>query len=126
MSVEATLAVPPRARPVGGRRGRMLASGAAIVTAIYVILYALYGLWEPSAFSAYTFGNLINNASPLAIAAAGETLVVLTRGFDLSVAGVMSLSHVIMATYPVEGPGGAVVSLLLCMAVGACVGAVNG
>ena len=80
-----------------------------------MILYALYGLWEPSAFTAYTFGNLINNASPLAIAAAGETLVVLTRGFDLSVAGVMSLTNVVMATYPVEGPGGAVASLLLCI-----------
>ena len=126
MSVEASIAAPRAARPAGPRRARIFASGAAVVTTLYIILYALYGLWEPSAFSAYTFGNLVNNASPLAIAAAGETLVVLTRGFDLSVAGVMSLTNVVMATFPVDGPGGALVSLLLCMAVGACVGAVNG
>lgn len=108
------------------RAGRVLASGAAIVTVLYLILYGLYGLWQPSAFSAYTFGNLVNNASPLAIAAAGETLVVLTRGFDLSVAGVMSLTNVIMATYPFEGPEGALLSLLICMGIGGVVGAVNG
>ena len=49
--------------------------------------------------------NLSNNAAPLAIAAAGESLVVISKGFDLSVAGVVSLSNVLMATYPVDGPG---------------------
>ena len=100
------MAVQRPARPrASASRGRLLASGAVIVTVLYLVLYGLYGLWEPSAFSAYTFGNLVNNASPLAIAAAGETLVVLARGFDLSVAGVMSLTNVVMATYPVDGTG---------------------
>ncbi len=105
---------------------RGLTSGAAIVALLYVVLYALYGLWEPRALSASTFTSLVNNAAPLAIAAAGETLVVLTRGFDLSVAGVVSLTNVFMAVYPLEGPGGAVLSLLGCCAIGAVVGAVNG
>lgn len=109
-----------------GRWTRRLASGTTVVALLYLILYGLYALWEPSALTAYTFGSLVNNSAPLAIAAAGETLVVLARGFDLSVAGVMSLTNVIMATYPVEGPLGAVVSLLLCMTVGGAVGAVNG
>lgn len=112
----------------GSRSGlvRGLTSGAAIVALLYVVLYALYGLWEPRALSASTFTSLVNNAAPLAIAAAGETLVVLTRGFDLSVAGVVSLTNVFMAVYPLEGPGGAVLSLLGCCAIGAVVGAVNG
>ncbi len=109
-----------------GRWIRTFASGTTIVGLLYLILYGLYALWEPSALTSYTFGSLVNNSAPLAIAAAGETLVVLARGFDLSVAGVMSLTNVIMATYPVEGPLGAVVSLLLCMAVGGTVGALNG
>ena len=109
-----------------GRWTRRLASGTTVVALLYLILYGLYALWEPSALTAYTFGSLVNNSAPLAIAAAGETLVVLARGFDLSVAGVMSLTNVIMATYPVDGPLGAVVSLLLCMTVGGAVGAVNG
>ncbi|MBN9060620.1 MAG: ABC transporter permease, partial [Rhizobiales bacterium] len=113
----------------GGRRQgwvRALTSGAAIVTLLYVVLYALYAMWEPRALSSYTFTNLINNAAPLAIAAAGETLVVLSRGFDLSVAGVVSLTNVFMAVKPMEGPGGALLSLLGCCAIGAAVGTVNG
>lgn len=105
---------------------RALTGGSAIVGLLYVVLYALYAMWEPRALSSYTFTSLINNAAPLAIAAAGETLVVLSRGFDLSVAGVVSLTNVFMAVSPFEGPGGAVLSLFGCCAIGAVVGAVNG
>ncbi|HEX4764977.1 MAG TPA: ABC transporter permease [Lichenihabitans sp.] len=117
---------PPASAARRPRWGRRLANGAGIVTLLYLILYALYGLWDRGAFSAYAFTNLVNNAAPLAIAAAGETLVVLSRGFDLSVAGVMSLTNVVMATYPMEGPQGALLSLLMCMAIGGVVGCVNG
>jgi ribose transport system permease protein len=122
-------AVQPLERNGGGRKSnlmRALTSGAAIVTLLYIVLYALYAMWEPRALSSYTFTNLINNAAPLAIAAAGETLVVLSRGFDLSVAGVVSLTNVFMAVWPMEGPGGALISLLGCCAIGAIVGTVNG
>lgn len=126
MSVASNTSVVPAT--AGSRSGlvRGLTSGAAIVALLYVVLYALYALWEPRALSASTFTSLVNNAAPLAIAAAGETLVVLTRGFDLSVAGVVSLTNVFMAVYPLEGPGGAVLSLLGCCAIGGVVGAVNG
>ncbi|MBZ9928131.1 ABC transporter permease [Mesorhizobium sp. BR1-1-4] len=70
--------------------------------------------------------NLTNNAVPLAIAAAGQTLIVLSRGFDLSVAGVISLTNVIMAAYPLDGPMGAVESLAICLAIGGLVGLING
>jgi ribose transport system permease protein len=126
MSVATNTAVGPVATASRSGLVRGLTSGAAIVALLYVVLYALYGLWEPRALSASTFTSLVNNAAPLAIAAAGETLVVLTRGFDLSVAGVVSLTNVFMAVYPLEGPGGAVLSLLGCCAIGAVVGAVNG
>ncbi|PWE55814.1 ABC transporter permease [Metarhizobium album] len=110
-----------RAQPM-----KLLTSGAGIVFVLYVLLYAIYASLQPSALSSSTFTNLVNNSVPLAIAAAGETLVVLSRGFDLSVAGVISLTNVLMAVYPQEGPFGALVSLAICLAVGGIVGAVNG
>jgi ribose transport system permease protein len=70
--------------------------------------------------------DICNNALPLALAAAGGTLVVLTRGFDLSIAGVVSLTNVLVAVYGGEGPGGAVESLAIAMAAGALIGTVNG
>ena len=105
--------------------GRVLISGTGIVAMIYVLLYALYAFWQPGALSVSTFTDLVNNSTPLALAAAGETLVVISRGFDLSVAGVVSLTNVLMAVYPLDGPGGAFVSLLMCCLVGSVVGAIN-
>ncbi|TPM52989.1 ABC transporter permease [Mesorhizobium sp. B2-2-4] len=105
---------------------RAVISGTGIVAMIYVLLYALYAFWQPDALSVYTFTDLVNNSTPLALAAAGETLVVISRGFDLSVAGVVSLTNVLMAVYPFDGPGGALASLLMCCAIGGAVGAVNG
>ncbi|MBZ9872867.1 ABC transporter permease [Mesorhizobium sp. BR1-1-9] len=105
---------------------RAVISGTGIVAMIYVLLYALYAFWQPDALSVYTFTDLVNNSTPLALAAAGETLVVISRGFDLSVAGVVSLTNVLMAVYPFDGPGGALASLLMCCAIGGAVGAING
>ncbi len=106
------------------RRG--LTDGAGVVAILYVILFALYALWDRSALSVSGVTDLSNNAAPLAIAAAGESLVVISRGFDLSVAGVVSLSNVLMASYPVDGPSGALVSLLICLGVGGAIGVLNG
>jgi len=111
---------------LSARIRRAVASGTGIIALLYLVLYFLYSLWDPTALTADTVLNLANNAAPLAIAAAGETLVVLSRGFDLSVAGVISLTNVVMAAYPLDGPLGAVESLLICLAIGGAIGAVNG
>ncbi|MGH6679863.1 MAG: ABC transporter permease, partial [Bradyrhizobium sp.] len=120
--VSADFVLPPRRSPVW----RAIVSGTGIVAAIYVILYALYVFWQPDAFSVSSFTDLVNNSTPLALSAAGETLVVISRGFDLSTAGVVSLTNVLMAVYPLQGSDGAVVSLLMCCAIGGFVGAING
>lgn len=60
------------------------------------------------------------------MAAAGGTLVVLTRGFDLSVAGVVSLTNVLVAVWGGKGPVGAIEGLAIAVAVGVLVGALNG
>lgn len=103
-----------------------LTKGAGLILGIYLVLYGLYAYQQPRALSASSFASLMNNTAPLALAAAGQALVVISRGFDLSVAGVISVCNVTLAVYPMEGPGGALLSLLLCMAIGATVGAVNG
>lgn len=123
MSLNATLA-PVQYRP--GVLRRAVTSGTGIIAILYLILYTCFSLWDKSALTFSTLVDLTNNATPLAIAAAGETLVVLGRGFDLSVAGVISLTNVVMAAYPLDGPLGAVASLAICLGIGATVGLVNG
>ena len=103
-----------------------LTKGAGMIVGIYLILYALYAYQQPRALSASSFASLVNNSAPLALAAAGQALVVISRGFDLSVAGVISVCNVTLAVYPMDGPSGALFSVLICVAIGLSVGAVNG
>ncbi|KAB2692760.1 ABC transporter permease [Ochrobactrum sp. Kaboul] len=100
--------------------------GAGLICLLYIVLYVVYVMQQPRALNVGAVVNLVNNTVPLAIAAAGQALVVIARGFDLSLAGVISVTNVVMAVYPIEGPGGAFLSLLICLAIGGAVGAVNG
>jgi ribose transport system permease protein len=101
-------------------------NGAVVAGVLYLILYAVYAANSRSALSVSSLTDLLNNGVPLIIAAAGGTLIILLRGFDLSVAGVMSLTNVVLAAYPFQGAGGAVASLALVLSIGAAVGLVNG
>lgn len=107
-------------------RQNFLRRPASFAFLLYVVMYAIYAMFDSKALSIYTFTNLINNASPLALAAAGQTLVVLTRGFDLSIVGTVSITNVIMAVMPLEGPFGALGSLAICIAVGGIIGSISG
>ena len=43
--------------------------------------------------------TLVNNSMPLVFAAIGQSIVVLTRGIDLSVGGMMDLTNAVAATH---------------------------
>lgn len=105
---------------------RRLTRGPGLIVLIYVLLYALYVYQQPRAMTSSSIASLVNNTAPLALAAAGQALVVLSRGFDLSLAGVISICNVVLAVYPIQGAGGGLLSLFLCVAIGGVVGAVNG
>lgn len=111
---------------LSSRLKRFSKSGAGTAALLYVVLFVAYASVERSALSVSAFSDLVNNASPLAIAAAGGTLIVLLKGFDLSVAGVISLVNVILASHPLEDATGALVSLGIALGIGALVGLVNG
>ena len=76
--------------------------------------------------NSYAFNNFVVLMTPLAIAAVGTTLVLITGGFDLSVAGTISLSNVIAATTMANHPGAIGLIVLVVIAVGLLVGLVNG
>mgnify|MGYP003144115423 CR=1 FL=1 len=100
--------------------------GTGLIVLIYLSLYALYAVQQPKALTSYSIAALFNNTAPLALAAAGQAIIVISRGFDLSVAGVISICNVVLAVWPMEGPGGAALSVFICLAIGTAVGAVNG
>ena len=114
-------------RPVNSAsRIRSLLEGPGLIICIYVVMASVYFLVQPTAFSQYSIESLFNNSLPLMLAAAGATFVILHGGFDLSVAGVISLANVVVAVMPVSGPTGALVNLVIVILIGLAVGAING
>ena len=70
--------------------------------------------------------SLVNTATPLALAAIGQTLVVLTRGIDLSVGGVIDLSNSLAASHMHSSLGSMIGWSIVVLLVGAAGGLVNG
>ena len=70
-------------------------------SALMFVVYAFFA----SLFSSFTIQALSNDTAALALAAVGETLVVLTGGFDLSVGAIIGLVNVLLATHLTGDPG---------------------
>lgn len=92
---------------------------------IFAVVYGILLAVSPQEGTTYSFGNFMALVAPLALAAAGTTLVLLTGGFDLSVAGVISLTNVICATQ-MSGAGSPWAIVALVLVVGMVSGAING
>src|SRR5260370_19341862 len=75
---------------------------ACTIVVLVLRLLALVGgieLARPGTVNALWASNMMLFAAPLGIFAAGQTLVMLTGGIDLSVAGVATASAYLMATH---------------------------
>jgi ribose transport system permease protein len=84
--------------PAGSRR--LLSRGLTTATVATVGLCAASWLFASSSLTRGTLLTMLPFASALAIAALGQTLVVMQGGIDLSVAGGLSLYVVILTHYP--------------------------
>jgi ribose transport system permease protein len=96
-----------------------------IVVLVLLLLALVAGieLARPGTVNALWASNMMLFAAPLGIVAAGQTLVMLTGGIDLSVANVATASAYLMATH--SGLG--IAPAILCgLGVGFVVGLING
>jgi ribose transport system permease protein len=96
-----------------------------IVVLILLLLAFVVGIAvaRPGTVNAIWVSNMMMFAAPLGIIAAGQTLVMLTGGIDLSVASVATASAYLMATH--SGLG-VVPAVLWGLGVGFVVGLING
>ncbi|MCZ6895793.1 MAG: ATP-binding cassette domain-containing protein, partial [Gammaproteobacteria bacterium] len=101
-------------------------NGTLIAAAVFIVLFSIFASRQAGALTLSSITIFCNNALPVALAAAGGTFVVLTRGFDLSVAGVVSLSNVLMVTALGDHQWAPLLGLAMVVAVGLAVGAING
>ncbi|TMG33882.1 MAG: ABC transporter permease, partial [Chloroflexi bacterium] len=92
------------------------------IVVLIALLVALAGLIEvirPGAVNANWVSNILEFAAPLGILAAGQTLVVITGGIDLSVANVATAAAYIMAS---QAPFGVTRGIVAGLLVGVVVG----
>lgn len=124
MSVAAEVRPPREPERLRARAGQLLTDQPLIMLAI--VLAALVVACEivnPGYVSSNQLGAILRFAAPLAILAAGQTLVMLTAGIDLSVPNTATAAAYIMAGQASQGTTTAV---LIALGVGLLIGLVNG
>lgn len=106
----------PRTRP----QGRYAAVWIALLAVVAVGLVA-----APSVIAPDQVPILLRQAAPLGLLALGQTVLIVVRGFDLSVGGIVAMVNVLAANaFTADTPTVAVVLALILF--GLAVGAVNG
>jgi ribose transport system permease protein len=93
---------------------------------IYIILilfWIISSAASPFFRTMDTFANIFVVAVPLALIGMGQTLVVLSRGFDLSVGAVASMATAVASVTMVYG---VIPSIILVLMIAAIIGAING
>lgn len=112
----------------GGTSWRSLFAGGPAVTAVavFAVLLIINVVMQPSVLSPSGVMILTDEYTALALAAVGETFVVLTGGMDLSVGSVMSVVNVILAVYLKGALGSHLDILLIAWAVAVASGLING
>lgn len=113
------------APPGGGGRLKLLIAERPVLVllVVLVVLVGLTGLIEPRYLSLSGLRNTLLLAAPMGIMAAGQTVLMLTRGIDLSVAMVATAAAYVVG---LQGDGGIAVALLLGLLTGTALGALNG
>ena len=74
----------------------------------------------------FEWTSVVNTSMPLVFAGVGQSIVVLTRGLDLSVGGMIDLTNSLAATHMHAGTGSMLAWSLVVLLVGAAGGAING
>jgi ribose transport system permease protein len=94
--------------------------------AVLVVLLAIYAWVQPPLFASSTFTTLLDESMVVALAAVGETIVVMAGGFDLSVGAALSVVNVVLATHAWGSTAGQIAMIPVGIGVGVGIGLVNG
>jgi rhamnose transport system permease protein len=94
---------------------------------IIAVLIALVSLRNPAFLAAENFRDIALNIAILVIVALAQTMVIITRGIDLSVSSMIGLTGMMVAFTVAAFPGvPTLLAIPLGMALGAALGSLNG
>jgi ribose transport system permease protein len=113
---------------LGLRRAASRGRGTLVAILVFAVLFLIQDWISPGPVSYFDISFLISGAVPLATSAFGQTLVILSGGFDLSAGAVISLVNAVLASNMDMADMNASVLLWTAIGIGTgmAVGAVNG
>lgn len=129
MSTSATTPTPtqtpePAARFTSSRKLGLPAFAPVLI--VTIALFLLSWIIAPGSVSKSSIDSLLPFAGILAIAAVGQTLVVMLRGIDLSLPGMMTLAALVSSQYAAEHDDNLPQALVVVAVIAVIVGIVNG
>lgn len=102
----------------------VIASGPVVSAVTLLILLMVWSYYQPGGLTIVEMNDFSTLMTTLALAGFGTTLVVISGGFDLSVAGVISVVNAYVATRMTEDNIAVVV--IAALLIGLVVGLING
>ncbi|MGP3533781.1 ABC transporter permease [Microbacterium sp. RD1] len=121
-----SLPVPPSARTADALWRRMLSGSWVPITVATGALFLVSPVIAPGSLAAAPLLSMLPFAAVLAIAAAGQTLVVQQRGLDLSVPGMIALAAVLATALPQQYGWGVWPAVAMAIVGPALFGLLNG
>ncbi|MGD0642665.1 MAG: ABC transporter permease [Roseiarcus sp.] len=100
---------------------------ALTMLAVAIVVYCAVYWWGQGGLPGnFEITSTVNNTMPLVLTAMGQAFVVIARGLDLSVGGVMDLSNALAAVYIRDNAASMIGWSVLILAIGAALGLANG
>jgi ribose transport system permease protein len=98
----------------------------AILAGLTVLYVALFDAQLGRLPGLFEWTSVVNSGMPTALVAIGQSIVVLTRGIDLSVGGIVDVSNSLAATHMHPGAASMLGWSLIILLFGTAAGAING
>lgn len=93
---------------------------------VLVVLFVIYASVHADPFSSFQVRNLVNTTATLAVLAVGQTLVVISGGFDFSAVALLAFLNTFIVTQMGQSIGSVLGISLAVLAIGTAAGFVNG
>jgi rhamnose transport system permease protein len=123
VSADAAVPVGVPQRSFGQMALKLRVSG---VVAFLVVLGAVFSLLSPQFLSAQNLGAIVSNAAILAIVAAAQAVILITRNLDVSVGSIMGFAAYLTADFAAQHQGVGPILILMPLFLGGCLGMING
>jgi len=122
VQVPPEVASPPRRARVLPPR---LAGQETALIGVIALLWVLLGIFTPAFVSASSLQDLLWRVAPVGIMACGMTMIIVTAGIDISIAGNLMVCSVILAKL-ITGGVNFWAGILIVIVIGGLLGALNG